>query len=66
MSFSTFAGTAIVPTLSRIVLCAAFLPAEAGPDERAQRARKVRVVPPRVPETSPPNPPPARASAIPV
>ena len=27
MSFSTFAGTAIVPTLSRIVLCAAFLPA---------------------------------------
>ncbi len=26
MSFSTFAGTAIVPTLSRIVLCAAFLP----------------------------------------
>ena len=27
MSFSNFAGTAIVPTLSRIVLCAAFLPA---------------------------------------
>lgn len=27
MSFSTFAGTAIVPTISRIVLCAAFLPA---------------------------------------
>ncbi len=27
MSFNTFAGTAIVPTLSRIVLCAAFLPA---------------------------------------
>ncbi len=27
MSFSKFAGTAIVPTLSRIVLCAAFLPA---------------------------------------
>ncbi len=26
MSFSNFAGTAIVPTLSRIVLCAAFLP----------------------------------------
>ncbi len=27
MSFSKFAGTAIVPTISRIVLCAAFLPA---------------------------------------
>ena len=27
MSFSNTAGTSIIPTLSRIVLCAAFLPA---------------------------------------